>query len=602
MSRRLPPLTAFQAFETAARHLSFTKAAAELHVTKSAVSHQIKALENYLDVKLFHRSPRQLSLTDAGEATFPEAKVGFDRLATALHRLAELESRDVLRVSVSSSFAAKWLVPRLGQFEMLHPDIDVHICAAIDVTDLMRDEVDVVIRYGPNHYPSLLVDRLLDESAFPVVSPTLLNAGALRKPHDLRGYRLIHVDEFEYDDGYPIWASWLDAAGVSDIDPTRGPRFSLMSLAIQTAIEGRGVALVGSALVEDDLAAGRLVRPFEFDCPDVNYPRCMITTEVTAKLSKVEAFRDWLIGQVAVPGESTNMISSTPQSPLVGIVGEKAIESNGGKNQETANRAQVEAVRSGSELPLHSFVAHSPGKMAMLDRDMRYLAASRKWIEAIRGERDIMDRCDDNTFSQPVRDAIRRGLTGVIQQLDEQTQDPQGDTRRVRWTILPTKNAAGEIGGVLLFSDDSAQLIGLETRRHRYDYFGSESRDMIAFVDHAYTYRAVNQAFLEAYGATREDVLGRTVAQLIGETLFKGTLKPILDRCLHGESMNFQGWREYPNWGRRFVHAHFDPIAKGKGAISGVAVDIRDLTALQADSKNDTPERVYYPSRARTPQ
>ncbi len=350
MAQRLPPLAALQAFETAARCMSFTKASEKLYVTKSAISHQIKTLEDYLGVKLFDRSARRLVLTQAGKACFPTLKEGFDRLAVAVDRINELETRDVLKISVSSSLAGKWLVPRLGQFEMLYPDIDVHVCAPIDVANLMREEVDIAIRYGPSQYPGLRVDQLWRESVLPVCSPCLLSGvRALRVPHDLRWHRLIHVDGVEYDDTYPDWASWLDAAGLSDIDPSRGLRFSLLSLAIQAAAECRGVALVGSVLVEDDLATGRLVKPLDFDYPDFRHAHCIVTTEAAAKLSRVQVFRDWLLEQAAVRGERTKATPSIPQpnSPVVGRVGENPIKSNGAKGGENkkGNSGKVEEIQ-----------------------------------------------------------------------------------------------------------------------------------------------------------------------------------------------------------------------------------------------------------------
>ena len=144
----------------------------------------------------------------------------------------------------------------------------------------------------------------------------------MRVPHDLRGHRLIHVDGVEYDDVYPDWASWLNEAGLSDFDPTRGLRFNLSSLAIQAAIEGQGIALVGNVLVEDDLATERLLRPLDFDYPDFNHARCIVTTEAAARLPKVQAFRNWLLEQAAVPGERTKAIPSPLQFdvPVVGRV------------------------------------------------------------------------------------------------------------------------------------------------------------------------------------------------------------------------------------------------------------------------------------------
>jgi LysR family transcriptional regulator, glycine cleavage system transcriptional activator len=190
----------------------------------------------------------------------------------------------------------------------LYPDIDVHVCAPIDVANLMREEVDIVIGYGHSQYPGLRVDQLWSELVLPVCSPSLLSgARALRTPHDLRWHKLIHVNGVQYGDYgdvYPDWASWLNAAGLSDIDPTRGLRFSLLSLAIQAAAEGRGVALVGNVLVEEDLASGRLVKPLDFDYPDFSHTRCIVTTEGAAKLPRVQAFRDWLLEQAGSAGQT----------------------------------------------------------------------------------------------------------------------------------------------------------------------------------------------------------------------------------------------------------------------------------------------------------
>jgi len=553
MARHLPPLTAFQAFEAAARLMSFTKAAAELHVTKSAISHHIRTLEDYLGIKLFHRSTRQLTLTKPGQACFPELKQGFDRLEMALKQLTQLDIQDSLKINASLSFAEKWLMPRLEQFEKLYPDLDIQIDTALDVDNLKRDQADVLIRYGSSQYPGLHVYPLPSEPIFPVVSPSLLSdAKALQSTQDLRGYRLIHVKEQQHDEVYPHWPSWLKAAGVTDIDATRGLHCSQMSLAIQAAIQGRGVALVRSVMVEDDLAAGRLIKLFDVDYPDVGAARCIVTTEARAKLPYVKAFCDWVLEQTAVSKQRPKTIDSTIH------------------------------IQSSSLLPLQDFVKHSPARIALLDGNLRYIAASRKWVERV-----ATGRCNDQIFSpdsQDIRDAVLRGLTGVIQHFDERKFAADGSARRTRWIVLPYSNESDEIVGVLVFLDDGAPVTILEARRRRYDYFGSESRDMIAFVDESYTYRAVNQAFLEAYGTTREDVLGKTIAQIDGEKTFTKTLKPILDRCLRGERISLHHWQEYPHWGRRYVHAHFDPIPKENGSTAGVALDIRDVTTVHADS------------------
>ena len=295
MAERLPPLNALRAFEAAARHLSFVKAAKELHVTPGAISQQVKALEDYLGIQLFRRLHKGLRLTEAAQSCLPTLQEGFERLAETIRRLRVRDR--VLTVSVAPSIAAKWLVPRLDRFRDVHPGIDVRIDASQRVVDLARDDVDIGIRYGRGNYPGLRTDRLFTEQeAFPVCSPRLL-AGPqpLRCPDDLRSHTLLHiVDHTAQTDTWPDWRMWLQAAGVHDIDATRGLQLSASSLLVQAAIEGQGVALVGSVLVADDLAAGRLVRPFELSL-SVNFACYVVSLEATADQPSIAAFREWLI-------------------------------------------------------------------------------------------------------------------------------------------------------------------------------------------------------------------------------------------------------------------------------------------------------------------
>lgn len=262
MSRRLAPLNALRAFEAAARHLSFTRAAEELNVTPAAISHQVKTLEEYCGAPLFRRMTRALLLTDAGQEVLPLLREGFDRLAEASARLESDRDHAVLTVSAAPSLAARWLVTRLEQFRAAHPDIDVRLDASERLVDFARDGVDLAIRYGAGHYPGLHVECLFRADVFPVCSPAL--AEMLRQPADLAGQALIHVDWTSRGDTWPNWPMWLKAAGVADrVNAERGPRFTDVHLAVQTAIDGHGVVLASEVLVADDLAAGRLARPFE---------------------------------------------------------------------------------------------------------------------------------------------------------------------------------------------------------------------------------------------------------------------------------------------------------------------------------------------------
>ena len=220
MARPLPPLNALRAFEAAARHLSFTRAAAELNVTPAAVGHQVKALEDLLGVRLFRRLTRALRLTEAGQAALPALVDGFDRLAEAADAMRAHGDSGVLTISVCPSFGAMWLVPRLERFRILHPEIEIRIDGTDRLVDLTRDEADVALRYGPGGYEGVRVDWLFDRVNTPVCNPALLQgAHPLRAPQDLRHHTLLHI---EWKEAEASWRMWLLAAGLADIDPTRG--------------------------------------------------------------------------------------------------------------------------------------------------------------------------------------------------------------------------------------------------------------------------------------------------------------------------------------------------------------------------------------------
>lgn len=301
MQRRLPPLNSLRAFESAARHLSFTKAAEELHVTPAAISQQVKTLENFCDRPLFRRLTRSLILTDAGQKALPALREGLDKLADAAELLMAQEDSHTLTVSVAPSFGAKWLVPRLDRFRATYPEFELRIDASDILVDFSDDRIDIGIRYGRGLYPELHTECLMAEVTMPVCSPALLTGEhPLRRPEDLRHHTLLHVDWKIESESAPSWRMWLRAAGVTEIDPTKGPRFSMENMAVQAAIAGHGVALSERSLVRDDVEAGRLVRPFG---PELNESTAfcyyVVYPEAKAKLPKVRAFRDWVLDEGA---------------------------------------------------------------------------------------------------------------------------------------------------------------------------------------------------------------------------------------------------------------------------------------------------------------
>ncbi len=291
MVRRLPSLNALRAFEAAARHLSFTRAAEELHVTQAAISHQVKALEEHLGRKLFRRLNRALLLTDDGQAYLPSVSRAFTLLNDATSDLLTTQAPGPLTVSALPSFAARWLVPRLGRFRQIRPDIDLRIDPSAALSNFAGGDVDVGIRYGRGKYPGMRADWLMTEDIFPVCSPALLEGPhPLQDPGDLEHQVLLH------DDGHGDWRTWLLAAGADRVDATRGPIFTDSSMLIQAAMAAQGVALARGVLAADELAAGRLVRPFTLSLP-TEYAYYLVCPINTAEQPKIAAFRDWLLGE-----------------------------------------------------------------------------------------------------------------------------------------------------------------------------------------------------------------------------------------------------------------------------------------------------------------
>ncbi len=294
MSRRLPPLNALRAFEVAARHLSFTLAADELNVTPAAVSHQVKALEDLLGVPLFHRLTRALRLTDAGQAALPALTEGFDKLLDGADRMRDYQESGLLTLSVSPSFGSMWLVPRLDRFRSRHPEIEIRIDGTDRLVDVAGGDADVAVRYGPGGYKGVQVDFLFNQLNTPVCSPALLEGrNALLRPEDLSHHTLLHID---WKDAEASWRMWLLAAGLPHINSTRGPHFTQEDMAVQAALDGQGVALIGDKLVADHLAAGRLVCPFHLDLSTpLKFSYYLLSARNSTTQPKVSAFRDWLV-------------------------------------------------------------------------------------------------------------------------------------------------------------------------------------------------------------------------------------------------------------------------------------------------------------------
>ncbi len=294
--RHLPPLNAIRAFEAAARHLSFNQAALELNVTASAVSHQVKTLEDYFGVKLFNRLPRNVSLTPEGKDYLPAVSGALDQLDSASRRLARRTADAPLNLGCAPTFAVGWLIPHLSDFHDEYPEIDVRLTLT-PITrqiDFGASDTDVVIMYGTSgSWPNLVMHQLMAEELVPVCSPRLLQEHPLETPSDLRNVTLLHSIP-----RMGQWRNWLHIAGVKGVDPKRGLRFQTTPLAVSAAVAGAGVAIANRRFVETDLDAGRLIVAFEIDLPsDSGY--FLIYPKESGDDPRVSAFREWLLTRLA---------------------------------------------------------------------------------------------------------------------------------------------------------------------------------------------------------------------------------------------------------------------------------------------------------------
>jgi LysR family glycine cleavage system transcriptional activator len=307
--RRLPPLNSLRAFEAAARHLNFSRAADELSVTPGAVSQQIQNLEDYVGAPLFKRTPKGLLLTDAAQTALPALREAFDRLAEAASLLTAAVDGRRLTITAAPSFAAKWLVPRLGAFEQKHPQVDVWLSAGLELVDLAAGEVDVAIRYGAGRYPGLEIKRLMSETVIPVISPGLLAETPLDTPDDLKRHILLHDGSPDPDDSCPDWSMWLAARGLRGVDGMRGPRFNQSSLVIEAAVNGRGVALAKRTIAQADLDAGRLIAPLQI-ATAVDFAYYLVHPKAKGRLPQVKAFIGWIEAEAVAHEEALRAIDN----------------------------------------------------------------------------------------------------------------------------------------------------------------------------------------------------------------------------------------------------------------------------------------------------
>lgn len=309
MVMRLPPLNSLRAFEAAARLMSFQKAARELNVTPSALSYQIRQLEEFLQIQLFVRMNRAIALTEAGQRIAPGIADAFERLQETMGRLRTGGPTNVLTISTGPAFVAKWLSPRLHKFTERCPDIDLRISANLKLVDFHTDEVDIAIRFGAGNYPGLHAEPLREDRVLPLISPRLLeNFDGKLEPGDLKRLTLIHDDTASFMPTIVTWSEWLRRARITDIDSTRGLRFSHADHALDAAIDGVGIVLGRLALAMGDIASGRLVAPFDlmlrsqfafyFCClpemleePKVRVFLSFLKDEFAAENAMLEAFR-----------------------------------------------------------------------------------------------------------------------------------------------------------------------------------------------------------------------------------------------------------------------------------------------------------------------
>ena len=296
ISQPLLPLNALRAFEAIARHMSFARAAEELHVTPAALSHQIRGLEEQLGLPLFTRRTRSIELTEAGRTLYPGLHAGFESVRGAVARLDREREGNILVISATVGLTAKWLMPRLWRFLHANPEIDARVAASMKLADFAAEGVDVAIRMSNGKHPDLHVEKLFDDAMLPVCAPRLVEQG-LRTPADLARFPLIHHDITTSMRAPPQWADWLAMVGMHEIDASRGMRVNVADHALDAAVAGAGVSLSFKLIASDDVHSGRLVSPFGPELPlAIGYH--FVCPKGHETKPKVRAFRDWLFAEM----------------------------------------------------------------------------------------------------------------------------------------------------------------------------------------------------------------------------------------------------------------------------------------------------------------
>lgn len=291
MDPRIPATQALRALEAVARTGSLTKAAEAMNLTHGAISHQLKGLEDDLGVKLIERAGRGIRLTDEGERFAGRVRAALADLAEAVREITEHNNPRQFRVSVMPSFAARWLLPRIGSFLAANPDIDLDVRASVTLVDFRRDDVEAALRYGGGHYPGVMSEHLLDDVYYPVCSPRLGDGRLPTRPAEMSRYLLLRSDN-------EFWQPWFRAAGLDWPEPARGPIYNDASYLMQAAADGQGIALARSSLIGNDIANGVLVRLFDIEVPSP-FHYYLVYPPRLAKSPKLENFRAFLRDEIA---------------------------------------------------------------------------------------------------------------------------------------------------------------------------------------------------------------------------------------------------------------------------------------------------------------
>ena len=290
---RLPPLNAIRAFEAAARHQSFSLAADELHVTPSAVSHQIKALEEFLGVKLFLRHTRYIEMTAPAQRYLPSVQRALEELNRSTRQLMGGMSDNIITLSLAPAFASGWLIPRLYDFYERHPDIEIRLSTSLKLIDFDRSDCDLAVRYGEGQWAGLAAHRVLAEELVPLCSPKLLEVDdSPKRPEDLKRQRLLFATPRMGD-----WENWFSAAGVDCTGLTVGARLESIALVLEAAASGMGYAVANRQLAEQELQSGRLVVPFDIATLSESAYYLIYPSERKDE-QKIRLFREWMLGQV----------------------------------------------------------------------------------------------------------------------------------------------------------------------------------------------------------------------------------------------------------------------------------------------------------------